>query len=114
MTRIPAQRAVSNTPVDRTGAWVDCFPVRTAFPGQETGRPLHRLFRGLLELHSRSGPLDRATVPRPPLAACVPRRRPARLLSAEPLVRFRINRHRSGWTLPPFIALDEAPVEAHF
>src|SRR3954468_11733449 len=33
------------------------------FRGQETDRPLHRLFRGLLELHARSGPLDRATAP---------------------------------------------------
>src|SRR3954468_19143184 len=27
---------------------------------------------------------------------------------AGPLVRVRINRHRSGWTLPSFISLDEA------
>src|SRR4051812_32203083 len=33
--------------------------------GQETDRPLHRLFRGLLDLHSRSGPLDRTTAPSP-------------------------------------------------
>jgi hypothetical protein len=63
LPRLPAspfQRAVSNTPADRTGACVDCFPVRAAFPGQETGRHLHRLFRGLLGLHSRYGPLDRS------------------------------------------------------
>src|SRR3954465_9592864 len=38
------------------------LPCPHGLPGQETGRPLHRLFRGLLELHARSGPLDRATV----------------------------------------------------
>src|ERR1035441_5569959 len=57
----PFQRAVSNTPADRTGACVDCFPARAAFPEQKTGRRLHRLFRGLLELHSRCSPLDRST-----------------------------------------------------
>src|SRR5438128_2593681 len=39
LPRLPAspfQRAVSNTPADRTGACVDRFPVRAAFPGQET------------------------------------------------------------------------------
>src|SRR5208283_2905853 len=64
LPRLPAspfQRAVSNTPADRTGACVDCFPVRAAFPEQEVGRRLHQLFRGLLELHSRYGPLDRST-----------------------------------------------------
>lgn len=30
------------------------------FPEQKTGRPMHRLFRGLLELHSRYGLLDRS------------------------------------------------------
>jgi hypothetical protein len=64
LPRLPAspfQRAVSNTPADRTGACVDCFPARAAFPEQKTGRRLHRLFRGLLELHSRYSPLDRST-----------------------------------------------------
>jgi hypothetical protein len=64
LPRLPAspfQRAVSNTPADRAGACVDYFPARTAFPEQKTGRRLHRLFRGLLELHSRYGPLDRST-----------------------------------------------------
>ena len=63
LPRLPAspfQRAVSNTPADRTGACVDCFPARAAFPEQKAGRRLHRLFRGLLELHSRYGPLDRS------------------------------------------------------
>ena len=61
LPRLPAspfQRAVFNTPADRTGACVDCFPARTAFPEQKTGRRLHQLFRGLLGLHSRYGPLD--------------------------------------------------------
>src|SRR3954452_11489140 len=39
------------------------LPCPHGLPGQETGRPLHRLFRGLLELHARSGPLDRAPAP---------------------------------------------------
>ena len=38
-------------------------PCPHGLPGQETGRPLHRLFRGLLGLHARSGPLDRAPLP---------------------------------------------------
>ncbi len=54
------QRAVSNTPADQTGAFVDCFPFRAAFPREKAGRRLHRLFRGLLKLHSRYGPLDRS------------------------------------------------------
>src|ERR1035437_2822370 len=52
---------LSDTPADRTGACVDCFPARAAFLEQKTGRRLHRLFRGLLELHSRYNPLDRST-----------------------------------------------------
>jgi hypothetical protein len=64
LPRLPAspfQRAVSNTPADKAGALVDFFPAHAAFPEQETGRHLHRFFRGLLELHSRYGPLDRST-----------------------------------------------------
>jgi hypothetical protein len=29
---LPFQRAVPNTPIDRTGACVDGFPARAAFP----------------------------------------------------------------------------------
>src|SRR6202035_6015495 len=57
----PFQRAVPTTPADRAGARVDCFPVHTAFPVLKAGRHPHYLFRGLLRLHSRYGPLDRST-----------------------------------------------------
>jgi len=52
---------VSITPADQTGACVDCFPVRAAFPKLGVGRRPHCYFRGLLRLHSRYGPLDRST-----------------------------------------------------
>lgn len=56
----PFRRAVPTTPTDRTGAHVDCFPARAAFPKWQEGRhpPCH--FRGLLRLHSRYGPPDRS------------------------------------------------------
>jgi len=41
-----------------TGACVDCFPVRAAFPVMQAGRHPHLYFRGLLGLHSRYGPSD--------------------------------------------------------
>jgi hypothetical protein len=56
----PFQRAVPTTPADQTGARVDCFPARTAFPKWPEGRYPHRHFRGLLRLHSRYGPPDRS------------------------------------------------------
>src|ERR1700704_5249691 len=71
LPRLPAspfQGAVSNTPADRTGACVDCFPARAAFPEQKTGRRLHRLLsrpaRTSLALQP-AGSLDR---PRRPLS----------------------------------------------
>jgi hypothetical protein len=63
LPRLPASpfhRAVPITPVDRTGACVDCFPVRAVFPAIRSGRHPHRNFRGLLRLHSHYGPLDRS------------------------------------------------------
>src|ERR1700758_2784711 len=63
LPRLPAspfQRAVPITPVDQTGAHVDCFPVRAAFPALRSGRHPHQNFRGLLRLHSHYGPLDRS------------------------------------------------------
>ena len=63
LPRLPAspfQRAVPITPVDQTGAYVDCFPVRAVFPALRSGRHPHRNFRGLLRLHSRYGPLNRS------------------------------------------------------
>ena len=44
-----------------TGACVDCFPVRAAFPVLQAGRHPHLYFRGLLRLHSRYGPSDCST-----------------------------------------------------
>ena len=64
LPRLPAspfQRAVPTTPADRTGAYVDYFPVHTAFPAFWPGRHPHYGFRGLLRLHSYYGPLDRWT-----------------------------------------------------
>ena len=54
----PFRRAEPTTPADRTGAGVDCFPARTAFPKWQEGRHPHCHFRGLLRLHSRYGPPD--------------------------------------------------------
>jgi len=61
LPEIPFPRAVPNTPVNRIGAVVGFFPVRTAFPGMKAGRrsPLH--FRGLLRVHSCYGPRDCST-----------------------------------------------------
>src|SRR3954468_16485444 len=57
----PFRRAVPTTPADRTGARVDCFPIRAAFPVLQAGQHPHLYFRGLLRLHSRYGPSDRST-----------------------------------------------------
>ena len=57
----PFRRAMPSTPADRTGARVDCFPIRAAFPVLQAGRHPHLYFRGLLRLHSRYGPSDRST-----------------------------------------------------
>ncbi len=64
LPRLPAspfQRAVPTTPMDPTGACVDCFPVHAVFPITQAGRHPCLHFRGLLGLHSRYGPLDRST-----------------------------------------------------
>jgi hypothetical protein len=48
LPRLPAspfQRAVPITPVDQTGACVDCFPIRAAFPALWPGRHPHCFFR---------------------------------------------------------------------
>jgi hypothetical protein len=57
----PFRRAMPTTPADRTGAHVDCFPIRAAFPETQAGRHPRHHFRGLLRLHSRYGPSDRST-----------------------------------------------------
>ncbi len=44
-----------------TGAGVDCFPIRAAFPVFRAGRHPHLHFRGLLRLYSRYGPSDCST-----------------------------------------------------
>jgi hypothetical protein len=56
----PFRRAVPTTPADQTGARVDCFPARAAFPKWPEGRHPHCHFRGLLRLHSRYGSSDRS------------------------------------------------------
>ena len=64
LPRLPAspfQRAVPITPANRTGAFVDYFPVHAAFPAFWPGRHPHYGFRGLLRFHSRYGPLDCST-----------------------------------------------------
>ena len=64
LPRLPAspfRRAVPTTPADRMGAFVDCFPIRAAFPVMQAGRHPHLYFRGLLRLHSRYGPSDCST-----------------------------------------------------
>ncbi len=64
LPRLPAspfRRAVPTTPADRMGAFVDCFPIRAAFPVLQAGRLPHLYFRGLLRLHSRYGPSDCST-----------------------------------------------------
>src|SRR5208283_1269670 len=89
------------TPMDRTGASVDCFPVHPAFPVVPAGRHPYLHFRGLLRLHSRYGPLDRSTAQRRPLSrGSGPASRPAK-----PLVSYQINRQFSGWNLPPLVSL---------
>jgi hypothetical protein len=45
----------------KTGALVDGFPARAAFPVMQAGRHPHLSFRGLLRLHSRYGPSDCST-----------------------------------------------------
>jgi hypothetical protein len=44
-----------------TGALVDGFPARAAFPVMQAGRHPHLSFRGLPRLHSRYGPSDCST-----------------------------------------------------
>ena len=55
---LPFQRAMPITPVNQTGACIDCFPAYAAFPAIRPGRHPHCNFRGVLRLHSRYGPLD--------------------------------------------------------
>ena len=71
----PSRRAVPITPADRTGACVDCFPVRAAFPVTLAGRHPRLHFRGLLRLYSRYGPPGCSTA----CAAFVTRLRPSQL-----------------------------------
>ena len=87
------------TPADRTGAGVDCFPARTAFPKWQEGRHPHCHFRGLLRLHSRYGPPDCSAA-----QSDLCHEAPAQPVTQQkPLVSFRINRQLSGWILPPLM-----------
>jgi hypothetical protein len=96
---LPFQRAVPITPVNRTGACVDCFPVRTAFPAMRSGRHSHRNFRGVLRLHTRYRPLDCSAAQSD---LCHEASTPSDC-SSKPLVSYQINRQFSGWILPPLV-----------
>ena len=96
-TTFPTCRA--HYPGGSSGAHVDCFPARAAFPKWQEGRHPHCHFRGLLRLHSRYGPPDRSAAQRRPLSrGSSPAGYPT-----EPLVSYRINRQLSGWILPPLV-----------
>ena len=98
-TGSPSQRAVPNTPADRTGAGVDLFPVRAAFPVKRAGRHPRIHFRGLLRLSLALRPAGLLDRPRRPLsrgfdpASC----------PTEPLVSYQTYRQLSGWILPPLV-----------
>lgn len=96
---LPFQRAVPITPVNQTGACVDCFPVHTTFPAIRSGRHSHRNFRGVLRLHSRYGPLDCSAAQGDLCheASVRPIARPNRSSAT------RSNRQFSGWILPPLV-----------
>ena len=99
MPASPFRRAVPTTPADRTGARVDCFPVRAAFPVLQAGRHPHLYFRGLLRLYLALRPVELLNRPRRPLsrgfdpAGC----------PAKPLVSYQGNRQFPGWNLPPLV-----------
>jgi autotransporter passenger strand-loop-strand repeat protein len=58
ITHITFPTCHAHYPADRTGARVDCFPARAAFPKWQEGPHPHCHFRGLLRLHSCYGPPD--------------------------------------------------------
>ena len=94
----PFQRAVPITPMDRTGACVDFFPVRAAFPVFPAGRHPHFTFEacsGFTRVTAR-GSLNR---PRRPLS----RGSDPASYPTKPLVSYQINRQLSGWNLPPLV-----------
>lgn len=95
----PFQRAVLTTPADRTGARVDRFPARAAFPVSPAGRHPHLHFRGLLKVHSNYGPMDRSTAPRRPLS----RGFAAPSHPGPTLASYQIDRQFSGWILLPLV-----------
>ena len=102
LPRLPAspfQRAVPITPADRTGACVDCFPVRAAFPGLSAGRRPHRLLSRPAQTSLTLRPAGSLDRPRRPLSRGFgPADR-----SSKPLVSYQINRQLSGWNLPPLV-----------
>ena len=102
LPRLPAspfRRAVPTTPADRTGARVDCFPVRAAFPVLQAGRHPHLYFRGLLRLHSRYGPSDCSTAQ----GGLCHEASSQSGYPSKPLVSYQSNRQFSGWYLPPLV-----------
>ena len=98
-------RAVSTTPANRKGAYVDAYPFRAAFPGNPAGRRSHLDFRGLL---SPRIPVRGSHSLRPDVSLDRPRRPLSRGSDptgypAKPLVSYQIHRHLSGWNLPPLV-----------
>ena len=99
LPRPPSRYAVVTTPVDRTGAFVGCFPVDEAFPVSQAGRHPRHHFRGLLKLHSCYG-----------LPVCSPT---LRGLCHEASIRLVTQSNRSlatksyrqllGWDRPPLV-----------
>ena len=95
----PFRRAVPTTPADRTGARVDFFPARAAFPKWQEGRHPHCPFRGLLRLHACYGPPDRSAA-----QGDLCHEASARPVTrTKPLVSYRTDRQLSVWIPPPLV-----------
>lgn len=80
LPRLPAppfQRAVPTTPMDRTGACVDCFAVRAAFPVIQAGRHPYLPFEACSDFTH----VTARWIAQPPKATFVTRLRPDQLLN---------------------------------
>ena len=95
----PFRRAVPTTPADRTGALVDCFPIRAAFPvlpgGSASAALLSRPAQASLTLR----PVGLLNRPRRPLS----RGFDQASYPAKPLVSYQSNRQFPGWNPPPLV-----------
>src|SRR5215472_15218151 len=99
LPRSSSRRAVPITPADRTGAYVDRFPARVAFPVSLAGRHPRLHFRGLLRLSLALRPAGLLNRPRRPLSRGFD---PASY-PTKPLVSYQTYRLLSGWILPPLV-----------